>query len=733
MQKEIGMLMDDNSLEISHNRHRLYNHHHDHHFHGDMYDNGSPLNHHHHHHHHRMYSCASSPHSVFSLTSNGSSSSLFSVGHSFPDNGSPTPPSLEEFKSHMPIRTPHNPKIPDSPIRNNYNTNERLIDELSLRTNLGKMYISDEQLDASSFIELGNGSSIGNNRGNVDVLSFCKSFNGEFSDDTGFQSPVTGNAASFKGQMSPKLLGLQQDYRMGNPLDLQFAPAARGALSSEFDYFNGPMSSPWQNMKEQTSNHHQIGSPLASRATTFSGAADALFRLQANVMNLPEDRVLMNFPNSEQVTRIRPPHSSVESLMYGPLATNGTTRASYSGIRVPQGHPKAFYTGEDSFITHGEGINYIVNPCHNRCTARDIGASLDRSRQDGRRRITEIYENSRSPRMCLPFFLPSKCNSLADARGYIGLLAKDQHGCRFLQRILDEGPREDVKIIFDEIIGNAVELMMNPFGNYLMQKLLDVCNEEQRTQILLVVTAKPGEFVRISLNTHGTRSVQKLVETLKTRHQVSRLVSALEPGFIALIKDLNGNHVVQRCLQCLSNEDNKFIFDGAAKNCVSIATHQHGCCVLQRCIHHSTGEHRENLVSEISDNALLLAEDAYGNYVVQFILDLRNPSATSTIVSQLKGNYVCLSTQKFSSHVVEKCLETFDDENRSTIIHELLSARPFEDLLQDPHANYVIQKALKVSQGHLRNSLVEAIEPHKAVSRNSPYSKRIFSQKLLKK
>lgn len=54
--------------------------------------------------------------------------------------------------------------------------------------------------------------------------------------------------------------------------------------------------------------------------------------------------------------------------------------------------------------------------------------------------------------------------------------------------------------------------------------------------------------------------VQKLVETVKTTNQISLVKSALEPGFLDLIKDLNGNHVIQRCLQCLSNEDNKVLF-----------------------------------------------------------------------------------------------------------------------------------------------------------------------------
>jgi len=55
--------------------------------------------------------------------------------------------------------------------------------------------------------------------------------------------------------------------------------------------------------------------------------------------------------------------------------------------------------------------------------------------------------------------------------------------------------------------------------------------------------------------------VQKLIESLKTKKQISMVVRALEPGFLDLIKDLNGNHVVQRCLQCLNSEDNKvFLF-----------------------------------------------------------------------------------------------------------------------------------------------------------------------------
>ncbi|GKB86310.1 putative pumilio homolog 8, chloroplastic, partial [Tanacetum coccineum] len=149
-----------------------------------------------------------------------------------------------------------------------------------------------------------------------------------------------------------------------------------------------------------------------------------------------------------------------------------------------------------------------------------------------------------------------------------------------------------------------------------------------------------------------------------------------------------------------------FIFEAAAKYCVDIATHQHGCCVLQRCINHSSGKHQEILVLEISANGLLLAQNAFGNYAVQSILELQIPSSVSMLLSQFEGNYVHLATQKVSSHVVEKCLSVLDGHARSMIIRELLSATLFEQVLQDPQANYVVQTALRVAEVDLQITLL---------------------------
>ncbi|XP_039140616.1 pumilio homolog 12-like [Dioscorea cayenensis subsp. rotundata] len=326
-----------------------------------------------------------------------------------------------------------------------------------------------------------------------------------------------------------------------------------------------------------------------------------------------------------------------------------------------------------------------------------------------------------------------KYNSIDDVLGGIYSMAKDQIGCRFLQKKFAEGAPEDIERIFVEIIGHIVELMTDPFGNYLVQKLLEVCDEGQRMCILNIVTRKPGELFRISCDMHGTRAVQKVIETLQNADQYSMVVASLKPRVVALLKNINGNHVAQRCLQYLPAEYNEFLFDAAVAHCVELATDRQGCCVLQKCLYHSDGDRKARLMSEIASNSLFLSQDQYGNYVVQFILDQKVPWATSMILDRLEGNYADLSMQKCSSNVVEKCLRLAGEEHCVRIVQELMNSSMLLQILQDPFGNYVIQSALKECKTAFRASFVEVIKPHIPALRNSPYGRKVLSSICLKK
>lgn len=304
-------------------------------------------------------------------------------------------------------------------------------------------------------------------------------------------------------------------------------------------------------------------------------------------------------------------------------------------------------------------------------------------------------------------------------------LCKDQHGCRYLQKQIEGRNLDIVRKIFEATKDHVVDLMQDPFANYLCQKMYEFCNDEQRTA--LVHNAAP-QMVKIALNQHGTRALQKMIEYVSTAEQINIIIEALRHNVVTLIQDLNGNHVIQKCLNHLGSKDSQFIFEAVGAACIVVGTHRHGCCVLQRCIDHASGDQRVALIGSITANAYSLVQDPFGNYVVQYILDLQDDQFTVPMCAAFRGNVPMLSKQKFSSNVVEKCIRVSSAESKRNLIEELLIPGELERLIRDSYANYVVQTALDYADAPTKIRLVEAIRPMLSSIRATPYGRRILSK-----
>ncbi|KAH3901723.1 Puf4p SCDLUD_001496 [Saccharomycodes ludwigii] len=323
--------------------------------------------------------------------------------------------------------------------------------------------------------------------------------------------------------------------------------------------------------------------------------------------------------------------------------------------------------------------------------------------------------------------------TLEEYIGNIYSLCKDQHGCRFLQKQLDLGGERAATEIFVETKSHVVELMTDSFGNYLVQKLLECVSNEQRLE--LVQIAAP-HFFDIALDSHGTRALQKLVDCIGSDEEAQLLVNSLDGLVVDLSKDLNGNHVIQKCLTKLKPMDFQFIFDAVCAQCVDVATHRHGCCVLQRCLDNGELPQRAKLCEQILKNVEMLSLDPFGNYVVQYVLtkesEYHENEYTNKIVEVLKPDIINLSLHKFGSNVIEKLLRT-----------PLVSARIVSDLvnncgeegisrlLHDSYGNYVLQTSLDVVQNknkYLFDCLSNIVKPLLVGPiRNTPHGRRMVT------
>ncbi|KAI7757514.1 hypothetical protein M8C21_015218 [Ambrosia artemisiifolia] len=284
---------------------------------------------------------------------------------------------------------------------------------------------------------------------------------------------------------------------------------------------------------------------------------------------------------------------------------------------------------------------------------------------------------------------------------------------------------EEVEIVVSEIIGFVSDLMKDQFGNYLVQKLVAVCNDDQK---MLIILSLVKDIVPVCMSPHGTRAVQKLLENLQDPNQVKLVMKGLQHGATALAVDPNGHHVIQYCLVNFNTDINMPILTEIANECYKIATDRSGCCVMQACVEHARGEVRTRIIAEVIANSVHLAEDPFGNYVLQHMVGLNIPELTALLVRQLQGNFATLSCNKYGSNVVEKCLNESGEEISTRIVLELIRSPNSALLLVDPYANFVIQSALKVSKGFAHNCLCGLISKNMCYMQTNLYGKKILGR-----
>lgn len=420
---------------------------------------------------------------------------------------------------------------------------------------------------------------------------------------------------------------------------------------------------------------------------------------------------------------------------------NGNQGGTADG-NVMMGMPQAGMNntyGQDSQGGNGQYSQYgnaggVYNSYQPKSNVDNIGGQYDQG-NDPTGALSGLYASPQRP-------------PLRSLLGNVRRLSRDQVGCRLLQQALDEDGPPAATAILNEGLTFWAEAMVDPFGNYLFQKILERITPEERVTLVSSVSTR---LVNASLNLHGTRSVQKIVEvcaadeeesddeesqdekedeeennkeeeedTTKTTKKKKKkkdtaakiLTDALKPSAARLCIDSHGNHAIQRILLKLPYQYTQFIFEAVAVSVEDVARHRHGCCVIQRCLdsRHSTA--RSNLVERIVEKSLELMQDAYGNYVVQYVLDVCGDDEVHAICESVIGKVSVLAIQKFSSNVMEKCLERCTESVREEYLNELNDTDRIREMMMDPFGNYVVQRALSVSTHAQAIRLVETMKPH---------------------
>ena len=380
---------------------------------------------------------------------------------------------------------------------------------------------------------------------------------------------------------------------------------------------------------------------------------------------------------------------------------------------------KGVFYNNNNYQENNNYINYVMKNKNNNNENNNNNKIKTITQQD---MITTIISNNKKVKRIDPnIYLNESYEFLSHN---IFQLSKDQAGCRFLQKKLEDESEIAIKYFYPAILPYLIPLTKDSFGNYFVQKIFSYINPNQIKEILTLIS---NNILDIGSNSHGTRVIQYLISFLNQNDLSNYFFNIIKQYVIPLLKELNGTHIIQKFLNDFPNFQD-LIDDIIIVNCSSLAMHRHGCCVLQKFLESSKGEKREKLIKYLINDCEKLIIDQFGNYVIQSILLLNDVIICNKIVEIIIKNPSFYSKHKYSSNVVEKSFDYCDDNIKNKLIEILSNKEIICDLMLDPHGNYVIQKALSCAEKKVQDIMIENLTDIIPDLRNVSFGERILNR-----
>jgi len=249
--------------------------------------------------------------------------------------------------------------------------------------------------------------------------------------------------------------------------------------------------------------------------------------------------------------------------------------------------------------------------------------------------------------------------------------------------------------------------MVDLYANYFFQKFYGYLNDSDR---ILFLNKIKKDMVSIANNKIGTYPLQAVIDKMRTVAEKDILIDAMKDSVLVMCQDQNGVHVIEKIILCFTEADILCIYESIIDNFEVIANNANGLCVAKLIILCKNPENLKKLHLKIVNNSLLLVQNPYGNYAIQKALENWKIEDLEILIKQFCNKFYDLSKHKYSSNAVEKSLDRGGEVIMAKFIDEISYMNRVVDLMKNEYGNFVIQKALKLSENINRKKLIKLIQ-----------------------
>ena len=307
----------------------------------------------------------------------------------------------------------------------------------------------------------------------------------------------------------------------------------------------------------------------------------------------------------------------------------------------------------------------------------------------------------------------------------------DQQASIFLQQKLKVGTAEQKFEIVEAIVNQAYPLMINRFGNFLVQRCFEHGTPDQ---VVAIADAIHGNVLSLSMDPFGCHVIQKAFDSVPEDHKAD-MVRELLRRIPDTVIHRYACHVWQKLFELRwSGEPPQIMLEvnkALRGMWHEVALGETGSLVVQNIFENCIEEEKRPAIEEVVANIDLIAHGQFGNWCIQHLCEHGSPPDKRRVIDHILANSYSYSIDQFASKVVEKCLKIGGPEFLDRYLGVITTAHPDRpripliDIAGDQYGNYLIQWILMNTHHHQREQVAIHIRKHMVSLRGSKFGSRV--------
>ena len=251
----------------------------------------------------------------------------------------------------------------------------------------------------------------------------------------------------------------------------------------------------------------------------------------------------------------------------------------------------------------------------------------------------------------------------------------DQQASIFLQQKLKVGTVEQKYEIIEAIVAQAYPLMVNRFGNFLVQRCFEHGTPEQ---VIAIANAIRGNTLSLSMDAFGCHVVQKAFDAVPEDYKAI-MVHELLRRIPETVIHRYACHVWQKLFELRWSDSPpqimKYVNEALCGMWHDVALGETGSLVVQNIFENCLEEDKVSksfvsqcfilmifslqrpCINEVLSSIDIVAHGQFGNWCIQHICEHGLPSDRSRAIDHVLRYATEYSMDQFASKVVEKCLK----------------------------------------------------------------------------